>query len=376
MREVVVLGAGLHRYGAFPEKTVMKMGAEAIRNALKDGNIPWEDIEVGYCGTARGSMSAGHFICRDLGLSGIGITNVENASASGSAAFREAFLAVASGANDTAIAIGADKLPKKPKKKKDKKDDGDSKKKKSKSVSFGPMQIFARVAKQHMKKYGTTSDQLAQVSVKSHYNASLNPYAHFQEAVTLEQVHDARMVADPLTVMHCCPWDDGGAAAIVCTKDIAEKYTDKICPEVTASVLKSTISGIDPMSGLTEVTANIAYEKAGIGPEDLDLVEMHDAFTIEEVIYCEALGLCEEGKGGLLAEEGVTALDGEHPVNSSGGLISMGHPLGPTGVGQVAEILWQMRGECGERQIKKPVDIAMAHMVGAGGVCVIHLFKK
>ena len=204
----------------------------------------------------------------------------------------------------------------------------------------------------------------------------MNPYAHFQEAVTLEQVHDARMVADPLTLMHCCPWDDGRAAVILCTKDIASKYADKICPEVTASVLKSAIAGSDPTAGLTEITAKIAYEKAGIGPDDLDLVELHDAFTIEKVIYCEALGLCEEGEGGLLAEEGVTALDGEHPVNSSGGLISMGHPLGPTGVGQVAEILWQMRGECGERQIKKPVDNAMTHMVGAGGVCIIHLFKK
>lgn len=189
------------------------------------------------------------------------------------------------------------------------------------------MNIFASIAKRHMKQYGTTRDQLAQVSVKSHYNASLNPYAHFQEAVKLEEVHNARQVADPLTVMHCCPWDDGGAAAIICTKEVAKKYTDKVCPELAASVLKSTIPGIDPMPGLTEVTAKITYKKAGIGPEDLDLVELRDAFTIGEIIYSEALGMCDEGQGGKLVEDGVTALDGEHPINSSGGLISMGHPL-------------------------------------------------
>lgn len=345
MREVVVIGAGLYQYGTFPNKTVTKIGAEAIQNALKDANMPWEDIEVGYCGTSRGGMSTGHFVFRSVGLTGIGITNVENASASGSAAFRDAFLAVASGAHDTAIAVGVDKVPKKSKKK-GKKDDtsqkssGDKEKegtegaeKKKKKKSIGLMQLFARMAKDHMKKYGTTSDQLAQVSVKSHYNASLNPYAHFQQAVTLEEVKNADLVADPLTLLQCCPWDDGGAAVIICTKEIAKKYTDKLCPTVSASVIKSTIPGVDPMAGLTGVTAKIAYEKAGIGPDDLDLVELHDAFTIEEILYSEAIGLCEIGEGGRMVEAGVTALDGEHPVNSSGGLISMGHPLGPTGAG-------------------------------------------
>ena len=227
-----------------------------------------------------------------------------------------------------------------------------------------------------MQEHGITRDQLGQVSVKSHYNASLNPYAHFQKAVTLEEVNTARMVADPLTVLHCCPWDEGAAAVILCAKELANKFTDKLCPSVVASVLKSTPPDGDFLFNITKTSAQIAYDKAGIGPQDLDLIEMHDAFTIEEIIYSEALGLCPEGEGGLLVEDGTTSLTGKHPINSSGGLISMGHPIGPTGVGQVAEILWQMRGECGKRQIKKPVNWALAHMVGAGGVCVIHLFKK
>jgi acetyl-CoA acetyltransferase len=307
-----------------------------------------------------------------MGLTGLGVTNVENASASGSAAFREATLAVASGAHDIAIAIGVDKtLLRTPKQSRQSSAD-----QASKPVPAGPVQIFAEIAKQHMREYGITRDQLAQVSVKSHYNASLNLYAHFQKAVTLEEVHNARMVADPLTVLHCCPWGDGGAAAIVCSKGVAKKYTDKVCPLVVASTLKSMFPDRDPMISLTEVSAQIVYEEAGIGPKDLDLIELHDAFTIEEIIYTEALGLCREGEGGRMVEEGITALDGRHPINSSGGLISMGHPIGPTGVGQVAEILWQMRGECGKRQIPKPVNRAMAHMVGAGGVCIIHLFQK
>ncbi|MBW2621330.1 MAG: thiolase family protein, partial [Deltaproteobacteria bacterium] len=166
------------------------------------------------------------------------------------------------------------------------------------------------------------------------------------------------------------------AAVIVCTPEKAKEYTEKICPTVISSVLKSTVAGGDPMGDLTEFTSKIAYEQAGVGPEDMDLIEIHDAFTIEKIVYYEALGLCGKGEGGLLIEEGVTALDGKHPVNSSGGLISMGHPVGPTGVGQVAEILWQMREECGKRQITKPVSTAMAHMVGAGGVCIIHLFRR
>jgi acetyl-CoA acetyltransferase len=183
------------------------------------------------------------------------------------------------------------------------------------------------------------------------------------------------MIVDPLTRLHCCPWGDGAAAVIVCAREIARKHIDKICPVVAASVLKSTLPDEDPLFSLTQLTAHLAYEAAGVSPQDLDLIELHDAFTIEEIIYAEAMGLCPRGEGGRLAVEGVTALTGKHVVNSSGGLLAMGHPLGPTGIGQAAEILWQMRGECGKRQIPKPVRLAMAHMVGAGGVCAVHLFK-
>lgn len=364
MREVVVIGAGMHRYGVFPNKSIEALGSEAIRLALADAGMGWENIETAYCGTGgRSGFAPGHRICREMGLTGLGITNVENASASGSAAFREAYLSVCSGAHDIAIAVGVDQTPSRPPKPP------------KGSPSFGPVHMFAQMAKQHMAEYGTTRDQLAKVSVKSHFNASLNPYAHYQKAVTLEEVHAARMVADPFTVLHCCPFDGGGAAVILGTKAAAKRFTEKNCPVVTASVLKSTLPSGDASADLTTIAAELAYETAGIGPEDLNLIELHDAFTIEEIIFAEALGLCPKGGGGRLVEDGVTALDGKHPINSSGGLISVGHPVGPTGVGQIAEILWQMRRECGKRQIPNPVNVAMAHMVGAGGVCIVHLFK-
>jgi acetyl-CoA acetyltransferase len=372
MREVVVIGAGLHRYGVYQDKSIANLGVEAIQNSLEDANMNWEDIETAYCGTTQPKWSTGHKICQKMGLTGLGITNIENASASGSSAFREAFLAVSSGAHDIAMAFGVDKT------KVDEKSKSDTKKevKIGESKIPSPAAIFASMAKQHMEEYGTTIDQLAQIAVKNRYNASLNPFAQFQKAVTLEEVHNARSVEEPLTKLHCCPWGDGAAAVIVCTKEAAKKYTNKVCPSISASVIKSITPDDDPLFSLTQQPANLAYEAAGIDPKDLDLIELHDAFTIEEIIYAEALGLCAKGEGGRLAEEGTTALSGTHVINSSGGLLGMGHPLGPTGVGQIAEILRQMRGECGKRQISKPVNLALAHMIGAGGVCVIHLLKK
>ncbi len=377
MREVVVIGAGLHRYGVFPDKSISDLGTEAIRNALQDARMEWKDIEAAYCGTIQPGISTGHRVCNKMGLTGLGITNVENASASGSSAFREAYLSVASGENDIVLAFGVDKLNPPPpvlagtKEKKEKQAMSESKPKRQL-----PVQHFAAMARHYMKEYGLTLEQLGQISVKSHYNASLNPYAQFQKTVTLEEVMSSRMVADPLTVLQCCPRDEGAAAVIVCAKEVAKRYTDKMCPTVAASVLKSTSPGGDFLVNLTKTSAQAAYDRAGIGPEDLDLIELHDAFTIEEIIYSEALGLCPRGQGAKLVEEGVTSLSGQHPINTSGGLISMGHPIGPTGAGQIAEILWQMRRECGRRQIPKPVNWALAHMVGAGGVCLIHLFKK
>ncbi len=367
-RDVVVLGAGLHRYGVYPDKLYIDMGVEACKNALADASILWEDIEVGYCASSNLPPAAGHNIARTIGMSGITMTNVENASASGSAAFREAYLAIASGAHDTAIAMGVDKL----RAYRQEIPQGEKKSEVKAPANTGMMRGFAQRALAHIATYGTTIDQMAKVSVKSHFNGSLNPYAHFQQRVTLEEVHKARMVVEPLTVLHCCPWDEGAAAVILCAADVAPRYTSKSCPRVLASACTGLTDG-DPLVELTQITAYKAYGLAGFGPDDLGMVEVHDAATIEEILYCEALGLCKPGEGGQFVESGTTEITGAIPVNSSGGLISMGHPIGPTGLGQMAEILWQMRGQAGRRQISRKPKTGLAHMVGAGGVCFVHI---
>ena len=310
-----------------------------------------------------------------MGSTGLAITNVENASASGSSALREAYLAVAAGEHDVVLALGIDKLVEQPERFLQEDPEG-----KQPSRSKLPVHSFAGLAQYYMQTHGVTREHLAQVSVKSHYNASLNPYAHFQRAVTLEEVQRARLVTDPFTVMHCCPWDEGAAAVVVCAGEVAGRFTSQPCPTIVASVLHSTQSAdVHPVlfpARLTAATARAAYERAGYGPQDLQLIELHDAFTIEELVYYEALGLVPEGEGVTLLRDGSTALTGRIPVNSSGGLISMGHPLGPTGLGQIAEILWQMRRTAGPRQIPHDIHVALAHMVGAGGVCVMHILRQ
>jgi acetyl-CoA acetyltransferase len=335
---------------------------------LVDAGIQWQDIQIGYCSSSNLHGGAGHTIARLMGATGITMTNVENASAGGCAAFREAYLAVASGMHDIAIAIGVDKLRAY---RRDTSQTGEEATKAS--VNTIMMQGFADRALRHMDQYGTTIDQLAQVSVKNHFNGSINPYAHFQKAVTLEEVYAARMVANPLTVLHCCPWDEGAAAVILCAANVLRRFTNRTCPKVLASICTGAITDIDPLIGLTERASRKAYDMAGISANDLDIIELHDAATIEEIIYYEALGLCKKGEGGRLIESGSTCIQGNIPVNTSGGLISMGHPIGPTGIGQIAEILWQMRGQAGNRNIQKKPKIGMAHMVGAWEVCFIHI---
>jgi acetyl-CoA acetyltransferase len=227
-----------------------------------------------------------------------------------------------------------------------------------------------------MKKYGTTIDQLAMISVKNHYNGSLNPYAQYQEEVTLQEVHNSPMMAKPLTLLHCCPTGDGAAAAILASEDVVNRLGIADPVWVNTSVSRSDTGTGTNSNDMTAITAREAYKRAGIGPNDLGLVELHDAFTIEEITTAEALGLCPEGQGGKLVEEGATEINGRIPINTSGGLLAMGHPMGPTGIGQIAEVYWQMRGEAGKRQIPNPPQHALTQMVGLGGTCIIHIFSR
>lgn len=378
MRRVAIIGVGMHAYGKFPDKKPKDLASTAINAALSSAGLAWKDMQSAWCGHTSLGMTAGARLFAPLGQTGLSITNVENASATGSYAFRGAYLEVASGEFDVALALGIDMMPRRdpaPAKPTDAAPKSEAPREHKPRPPSGPMLKFAQDAQAHMDKYGTTIDQLAQVSVKQHYNGARNPYAQYKEEVTLAQVHAAREVAPPLTVLHCCPFGDGAAAAVLVSEDMVKKLGVKNPVWVAASVSRSTVAG-EELTDLTAATARLAYERSGIAPSELGMVELHDAATIEEIQYVESLGLCEEGKGGPMVERGETALTGRIPVNSSGGLLAMGHPFGPTGLGQIAEIYWQLRGEAGARQIPKQPSNGLAHMIGLGGTCIVQVFKR
>ncbi len=377
MRKVAVIGVGLHAYGKWRDKKPKDLAATAIGGALETAGVEWKAIQSGWCGHTSLGMTAGARLFGSIGQTGLSITNCENASATGSYAFRGAYLEVANGEYDLALALGIDMLPRKdpsakpaveaaPKPDKPKED--------KPRPPTGPMLGFAQDAQAHIDKYGTTIDQLAKVSVKQHYNGARNPYAQYQEEVTIEQVHAARNVAGPLTVLHCCPFGDGAAAAVLASEDMVKRLGIKNPVWVAASVSRSTVAG-ETMTELTAATGKLAFDRSGIGPNEIGMIELHDAATIEEIQYAEALGLCPVGEGGKLIDEGATELTGRIPINSSGGLLAMGHPFGPTGLGQIAEIYWQLRGEAGARQIPAKPTSGLAHMIGLGGTCIVQVFK-
>lgn len=381
MRKVAVIGVGLHRYGKWDDISSHKLAHEAINRALESSGIEWSQVQSGWCGHTGQGPTAGARLFYKLGRTGLSITNVENASASGSYAFRGAYMDVASGEFDIALALGIDQRNSpfstfKDKKAKANGDNSDNNKPKKAKKASVVIKNFAQMTRAHMKKYGTTIDQLAMISVKNHLNGALNPYAQFQEEITIEDVHNAPMIAKPLTTLHCCPTGDGAAAAILASEDVVKRLGIINPVWVSASVSMSETSPALNSNEMTAVAAREAYKRAGIEPTDLGLVELHDAFTIEEIYVAEQLGLCPEGQGGKLVEEGATAINGRIPINTSGGLLAMGHPLGPTGVGQIAEIYWQMRGEAGKRQIPNPPKHALAQMIGFGGTCIIHIFSR
>ena len=366
MRKVLVIGVGMTKFGKFLDLSIEQLGRDAVWEAIKDAGISPKDIQVAYLGNLTESRETGHISCvaqeilRGVGIRGIPTTRVENACASGSTAIREAWVAVGSGLYDVALAVGAEKLTGR----------GPAPLARTGDTlegiaGFAPPGMWAMRARRHMEQYGTTVEQLACIAVKNRRNGRLNPRAQYPKEVTIEEVRKSPMICTPLTMLDSCPTTDGGAAAILCSEEFAKRYTTKMI-YVAAAALKS---------GTYESTRNIAvneiekrasqeaYEWAGIGPEDLDLAEVHDCFTIAEIVRTENLGFCKEGEGGRLAEEGVTAIGGKLPVNPSGGLLCKGHPIGATGVAQVAELVWQLRGEAGERQVKE-AKVGLAHCSG------------
>lgn len=374
MREAVILGIGMSSFGRFPEVSYYRIGAGAVLDALQDAGIAWKDVRAMYCANTNNGFCVGEMVEAELGHTGIPVVNVQNACAGGQTALFAGYQAVASGAYDIVLAMGVEQMPR------------------GALVGMPPTPATLMGAESILSKYAMkmqraiyerrfTLDQMAMVSVKNHANASLNSRSQYKLNLTLEDVHHSRMIANPLTLYHACPTSDGAAATILCSKGVARKHGLPPFINLAGVALRSqTFVRGDPADTheITINTAAEAYERAGIGPEDLDIVELHDNFSISELEHYEELGLCGKGDGGKLVDDGTTKITGRLPVNASGGLLGKGHPTAASGVAQLCEVVWQMRGQAGQRQIAKEIRLGLAHCNGGdqGMACGIAMIKK
>ena len=370
-RPVWVVGIGLHPYQRRSETTYVQLGLTAVRAALADAGLAWPDVETAYTGTALLGMGASRIMLSRLGATGIPMAQVENASASGSTAVATAALDVASGRTDVALALGVDKpragLPMAP---------SEAGLENLEGGTVVPFTHFALLASEYLAANGVSAEEVAGVALKNHRNGARNPNAQRRKERTM-----AEILADPisgsLTRLQCCPVGEGAAAVIVASDEGIDRLgLDRSrAVRILASATRSEglyPPGVGIDAALTVETADDAFEQAGVGPDDLDVLEVHDAFSIEELLYTEALGFCRPGEAASLVASGEFDIGGRLAVSPSGGLLAMGHPIGPTGVGQVAEITRQLRGEAGDRQ-HPGARLGLAHMVGVGAVCVVHL---
>lgn len=371
MREVAVIGAGMTRFGKYIDRSMKDLAREAVENALHTAGVERHELHAAAVGNAVAGLVTGQecirgqVVLRDMGIGGIPVINTENACASSSTAFHLAWLYVASGMYDTVLALGMEKLFHTEKRRifeaigsaidLEQAESFVREMSEEQSVGAGEsrsvfMDYYANLARRHMAEYGTAKEHYAQIAAKNHTNGSLNPHAQYQTPRTVEEVLAAPLIAVPLTRMMCSPIGDGAAAVIVTTADKARQLTSKPV-FVRASTLGSSEEHGAHAPGIVTKVADKAYAMAGIGPDELDVVEVHDATAPAELLVYEELGLCEFGQGGQLVADGVTSLGGRLPVNPSGGLLAKGHPVGATGVAQIAEIFWQLRGQADKRQV-------------------------
>ena len=372
-RPVYVVGVGMHPYQFVSDTLYIHMGLTAVRAALADAGIAFPEVESAYVGCTGIGMAAGRIMFNHLGSTGLACTQVENASASGSSAFQMAVHEVALGRRDVVLAVGVDKY-------------GDQVRAVGKEAvnrlsdtAAIPLVKYALMAEYLSKEKGLTAEDLARVASKNHTNASKNRFAQFRKPRTVDQVLAATVVAGTTTSLMCCPRGEGAAAAILCSENAIRRLGITADPiRVTASALQSERpqQGREiPSVTLAQRVTEMAYAEAGITAADLDCVELHDAIAIEEILYTETFGLAPRGEGQHFLRDGGSAIGGQCCVNSSGGLIGQGHPLGPTGLGQVHEIVNQLRGRNGDRQ-QPDAKIGMAHMIGLGSIAIAHILQK
>jgi acetyl-CoA acyltransferase len=376
--DVYIIGIDMIKFGRFPNKTVPELAAESILLALDDADLSMGDMEAFYCGNIKEvNRMVGQKTLQLIGQTGIPIVNCTNACATGATAFREGWMSIKAGIHDVVLVSGVEKM--------------------GTGLLGGdtgelgiPLEgligsqtmpaIFAEAGMEHARNHGTSFEQFAKISVKNHHHSTMNPKSRYQIETPLKEVMESEMIAYPNTKLMCSANVDGSAAAVLVSEKKAKEYGMSRAIKVKASVLTS-----DPyddrnlampnINTLTKNAATQAYDMAGLGPEDLDLVELHDCFASAEMLHYGNLGLCKDEDAGRYVDEGRFEIGGIMPVNLSGGLLAKGHPTGATGVANLYEICTHLRGEAGVRQVKN-ARIGLAHVIGLGSACGIHVLEK
>jgi acetyl-CoA C-acetyltransferase len=383
MRDVAVIGVGMNKWGELWTKPMRDIFVEAALAAIDDAQI--DHLDSMYIGSMTpglflGQEHLGSMLSDYLGYNPIPATRVESACASGGLAFRLAYMEIASGMSDIVLASGVEKMTDV---------GGDEATYALASAADQDYEgyngatfpgLYALMARRHMHQFGTTREQLAHVAVKNHANGSMNPLAQFPFKVTVEGVINSTMIADPLRILDCSPITDGAAAAILCPLDLAKQKGINPIIKITGSGHATDTIALHQREDITFLNATakageMAFKMAGVSPSDIDLAEVHDCFTIAEICVIEALGFVKRGEGGKAAESGLTALNGKIPINTSGGLKSKGHPVGATGLAQIYEVVKQLRGDAGKRQIKGARRGLAQNMGGTGGSTVVHILE-
>jgi len=378
---VFVIGVGMTKFERC-EKDARELGQEAAKDALKDAAIDYDKIEQGFVGYINGMSTLGQQTLYGVGMTGIPVYNVNNNCSTGSTALFMAYNAIKFGQNDAVLALGFEKMQKGPLENQLpglEKLKAETEKEKKAPIAA---RMFGDAGRDHMEKYGTKPATFAKIAVKNHKHSVNNPRSQYQEACSIDEVLAARMVYDPLTILQCCPTSDGAAAAVV----VSERYLTAH-PHPGAIEIRGMAMGTDRTEdfargrigmvgmGMTERTAQKVYEMSGIGINDVQVVELHDCFSTNELITYEGLGMCKEGEGEKLVEDEATTYGGRWVVNPSGGLLSKGHPLGATGLAQCAELVWQLRGQAEKRQVEG-AKAALQHNLGLGGACVVGMYTR
>lgn len=379
-RPVFVAGLGLSHFDYLPDVPPTQYASKAILHALKDAEMEWQDIQAVFCGACYLGVAIGHKIIKEIGLTGIPIVNIENACSTGASALRLAFQEVAAEIYDVVLVVGVEKNPK-----------GAIPSKafldweSQLGFNFQPGNYALETVK-YMNRTGATEEDISLVTVKNRKNASLNPNARFQTPVTLEEVMRSRMVAPPLRLLHCCPLADGAAVTIICSQNKVKSLSRAV--KVAAAVLRTATYKEEYVPGgiigsskfpatvnSAKASAREAYEMSGYGPEDIDVLQAYDTVSSSELWDIEELGFCREGDASRLLREGAFDIDGKLPVNTDGGLMGRGHPMGATGLGQIIEVVTQLRGEAGPRQVKR-ARIGLAHAMGSGPNSTVTILSK